>query len=194
MKKYILTLGLFSALVYIGCKKGEDNEPAPINEAELVVPYTDSTFIPSLVYTIYQPGDTIPNGGITIPLPAMNFKTDYKKHLAQYGVKEENVTKAWLTEFKMYIVRPAGKTFDFIDTVRISAAKNESLPEKLICSKAPVPKGSDTVYMDVINDDIKDYFFRDSMGVILNTHFNAIPDSTTRIYFDAKFKVKGLIK
>src|SRR5690606_13134028 len=174
--KNLFILCVASLLIFGSCRKKDGPQ---INDVTLTIPYLDSTYLPPELYLFAPPGTQFP-GGALFPLPPMSFATMYQSYLDQYNTDAEDVRSVRLKEFSMWIVRPDGQKFDFVDSLKIFGA-GENLPDVLIAKKLPVPKGLDSLSLDIPENDLKNYFLKDSMTVKLSAVINELPDSTTRI-------------
>jgi hypothetical protein len=61
------------------------------------------------------------------------------------------------------------------------------LPTKLVGYKYPVPKGLTELDLDIVDEDLKEYFLHDSVHVRLSGHINALPPNGTRMLINTTF-------
>lgn len=180
MKK-ILTLSLaLLAVTFTDCKKikelAEINQDFPYNE-EVEIPFGSSTGTPLPV-------------GMPVSLPPYSFATNYESFLNQYNTSSSKVIHVKLKSLSMRVTYPATQNMDFLDTVRVYVS-GTGLPEKLAAYKYPVPKGVQFLDLDIIDQNIKEYFLRDSMFVRLTGFANALPAANTKMDLAVKFNLRA---
>lgn len=177
MKKYIIGLCL-AVFAFAGCDKIKDltkiDQDFPYNE-EIEVPFGNSTGTPLPV-------------GIPVSLPTYSFATNYQSYLDQYNTSSSKVDHVKLKSLSMRVTYPTSQNFDFLDTVRVYVS-GTNLPEILAAYKYPVPKGVQFLDLDVVDQNLKDYFLRDSMYVKITGFANALPAQGTKIDLAVKFNL-----
>lgn len=180
MKKVVtLSLALLT-LTFTDCKKlkelAEINQDFPYNE-EVEIPFGNST------------GQPLPTG-IPVSLPPYSFATNYESYLDQYNTSTSKVIHVKLKSLSMRVTYPAAQNLDFLDTVRVYVS-GTNLPEKLAAYKYPVPKGLRFLDLDIVDQNLKEYFLRDSMFVRLTGFANALPAAGTKMDLAVKFNLKA---
>lgn len=179
MKKLIIGLAALT-LAVAGCDKVKDL--AEINQD---IPYHEEVEVPFGL----GGGQPLPTG-IPVSLPSYAFATNYQSYLNQYNTSSDKVIHAKLKSLSMRITTPPSQNFDFLDTVRVYVSAN-GLPEKLAAYKYPVPKSVQLVDMDIVDQNLKEYFLRDSMYVKITGYANALPAGGTKMDLAVKFNLKA---
>jgi len=125
---------------------------------------------------------------VNSPIPAIDtaFPTNYQSYLTQYNTSPNKVISTKMKELNFRMTTPPGQTFDFIDTMRVYVFGN-GLPTKLVGYKYPVPKGLTELDLDIVDEDLKEYFLHDSVHVRLSGHINALPPNGTRMLINTTF-------
>jgi hypothetical protein len=93
-----------------------------------------------------------------------------------------------MKSLSMQVTAPPTQNLDFIDTVRVYVF-GPNLPLKLVAYKYPVPNGIQTVNMDVVDENIKEYFLQDTLHVRLTGYINALPGSGTKVKLNTEFNL-----
>jgi hypothetical protein len=174
-----LTLLAFSFLVLcFACKKKTKeltnvNEDIPYSE-EIEFPFGSGTGIPLLI-------------GIPVTFDTV-LLTNYQTYLAQYNTSASKVIHVKMKSLSMQVTAPPTQNLDFIDTVRVYVF-GPNLPLKLVAYKYPVPNGIQTVVMDVVDENIKDYFLQDTLHVRLTGFINALPGGGTKVKLNTEFNL-----
>ncbi len=134
-------------------------------------------------------GDTVvPAGGLAADLPAYSIATNSKQYLAEYNTDAKLVTHVKLKSLTATLLQPSSQNFNFLDTLRLYVSATGQ-PEKLAAYKYGIAKGQNTIEMDVVDFNLKEYFLQDSMYFRINGHFNGIPDSTSKIELKSVFNL-----
>ena len=177
MKKYYLIAAL-AAVGLTSCEK-----LSTLGDISRDFTYTEKVDMPDV------PGlpagvDSLPLGGFTGYVPTMAIATNSKQYIGESGTTPDLVKHARLTKMSAAILQPAGANFDFMDTVRMYLS-GPGLEEKLVAYKYGIPKGTQTLDLDVDTMNLKPYFIKDSMYVRFGGHFVGTPDSTTKLELKA---------
>ncbi len=133
----------------------------------------------------------------SIPLPIAidtviekALATNYQSYLDQYNTSSSKVTSVKMTKLSMRVTVPQSQNFDFIDSVSVFVYAND-LNNILAAKKMPFPKGSRFVEFDVIDQDLKQYFLRDSLFVRVHGHLNSLPGAGTKLDLSTTFNLKA---
>jgi hypothetical protein len=136
----------------------------------------------------YNETTEIPMGtGSGVPLPIgisanflYAFATDYKTWLETYNTSADLVTSTKMKELTLKVVDPPSGNFNWMDTIRVYVS-GDGLPEVLAAYKYPVPKGIQTLDLDIVDQNLKQYFLQDSVRIRLNGFVNALPAQGTKL-------------
>ena len=175
MKRSILVLAALALVVFFGCKKAEDLATIDQDityQEDVPIPYGSSVPIPV-------------NMGTSVPYA---FATDYQTYLNTYHTSADKVISTKMKKLSMRITSPSNQNFDFLDTVKLYV-NAPGLPEVLAAYKAPVPKGTQLVDLDVVDVELKPYFLQDSMHVRLYGFVNTLPQANTTVNLSTTFKL-----
>lgn len=175
MKRIIVIA--FGLLAISACtKKLED-----LIEVKFSVPHTKQVNVQGL------PGNPpIPSQGLTTSIPPIGVETKSEEYIRQYNTSSDLVTEAKLSELKLDIISPATQTFDMVDSLWLFVSAT-GLPETQAAYYFNIPKGLRTLNMITSDENLKDYFLRDSMFFRLQGHFYNAPDSATVFSISTKF-------
>ncbi|MBW7912447.1 MAG: hypothetical protein H3C54_01790 [Taibaiella sp.] len=167
----------FALLVLSACtKKLED-----LVEVKFSVPHTKQVNVQGL------PGNPpIPSQGLTTSIPAIGVETKSEEYIKQYNTSSELITEAQLSEMKLEINTPSSQTFDMVDSLWLFVSAT-GLPEVQAAYYFDIPKGLRALDMITSDENLKDYFLRDSMYFRLQGHFYTAPDSATVFTITTKF-------
>ena len=167
----ILTGLLAVSMSLAACNKEELKKATQIEQD---IHYDETTEIP------FGTGSGTPLPvGISLDLPYA-FATDYKTWLETYNTSSDLVTSTTMKDLTLKVIDPPSGNFDWMDTIRVYISGN-GLPEVLAAYKYPVPKGIQTLNMDIVDQNLKQYFLQDSVHVRLNGYVNALPAQGTKL-------------
>lgn len=167
----------FALLALSACtKKLED-----LLEVKFSVPHTKQVNVQGL------PGNPpIPSMGLTTSIPPIGVETKSEEYIKEYNTSSELISEAKLTEMKLEINAPASQDFDMVDSLWLFVSAT-GLPEVQAAYYFDIPKGVRTLDMTTSDQNLKDYFLRDSMYFRLQGHFYEAPDSATVFTITTKF-------
>ncbi len=176
---------IFAAIVFVslaiaGCKKNGAKNIANVDQD-----------------IVYQEEVEIPIGGpIPIPIPGgidtamyYAFATNYQSYLSEYNTSSDKAIHAKMKKLSMRITSAGTQNFDFMDSIKVYVVGKNGLPDQLVADKVPVPKGTQFVEMDVVGQNLKEYFLQDSMYVRLQGRINALPQLNTKINLSTTFNL-----
>ena len=179
MNKSLILLAAALLVLCLACKK-KTKELTNVDED---IPYSEEIAFPFG----FGPGG--------IPLPADTtasfdtvLLTNYKTYLAQYNTNESKVIHVKMKSLSMQVTAPPSQNLDFIDTVKVYLF-GPTLPLKLVAYKTPVPNGVKIVDMDIVDQNIKEYFLQDTLHVRLVGRINGLPASGTNVKLSTTFNL-----
>lgn len=130
----------------------------------------------------------LPEGGMTAYSPLMPLATNSEEQVSQSGSAINLVKEVKLKQMSVAISKPAGQTFDFMDTVRLFISA-PGLEEKLVAFKYGVPKGQQKLDLDCEAINLREYFIQDTMYVRFGGHFNAVPATESQLELNSTFNM-----
>lgn len=179
--KHTLFLALCALSLY-ACK-GKD----PIKNILVIdqdIPYVDTVDMSNL--------PQIPLQGVKImigPIP-YGFATNYQSYLNQYHTSANLVSSAKLKSFSVEVLTPSGQDMSFLDTLDVTVyGDNSSLQNKLIAyhHRGAMPAGTNKIDFNVVDEELKDYFLRDSVKAGMSGWVHEIPAPGTRLLVRSTF-------
>ncbi len=102
------------------------------------------------------------------------FATDYEKYLKQYGTSKDLVKEIRFKTLSLEYTFPSKNDFDFMDSVRVFL-RSTGLPDKMIAYQYGNNGATNVkkLNMQVITDNIKDYYLKDSITLTVKAHTHA---------------------
>lgn len=147
------------------------------------LPYTKAFQAPKFDTSIH-----IPAGGINFSLPKEAIETNSEEALALYNTTPENIISVKMSRFAQKVTDPQNANFDFFDSLRVYLSV-PGLPEKMVAHTYHIPKGCAKLDLEYTDENLKDYFLRDTVYMRIQGHFVALPDEATQYKIDLNFNL-----
>ena len=147
------------------------------------LPYTKAFQAPKFDNSIQ-----IPDGGINFSLPKEAIETNSKEALALYNTTPDKIISVKMSKFAQKVIDPQNANFDFFDTLRVYLSV-PGLPEKMVAHSYHIPPGTSALDLEYTNENLKDYFLRDTVFMRIQGHFVAFPEEATRYKIDLNFNL-----
>lgn len=177
--KRIIALTLVAGLIIVGsCKKLKS-----VADIKFQVPYKETAEVPGLPNNPFIPAE-----GLTVSLPAIEVESQSEEYLKQYNTSSEFIREVRTTDLRLTIEQPASQNFDIVDSLWLLVSAT-GRPEILAAHKYGIPKGQNVVNLDLVDNDMKEYFLADKMYFRLMGHFYDAPDTTTKLNFFVNFEI-----
>lgn len=173
-KAFILLTGL---ITLAACKK-----LTSLADINFSVPVTKTFSVEGLPNSPYIP----PGNGLTASIPAIPVATQSQDYIGKNNTSSNLVKEVKLGELKLDIDEPLTQTFDLVDSIWLYLSAN-GLQEILVAHKYDIPKGVRTISLNTSEDNIKDYFLKDTVSFRMQGHFYNAPDSATQLTLSLKF-------
>ena len=183
MKKAYLSLAAV-AVIAIGCDKVED-----LAKIEKDLDFTQTVDLAGMPSGL----DSLTSGhSMVANFPTMPIETKSKEFLEGNGssANPDGVEHVKLTKFKASVQLPANGNFDYVDSVYVFLSAN-GLSEILVANKISVPKGSKSIDFDCKDENLKNYFLKDTMYIRMGGKFTGAPDSGSKLEIKPTFNVKA---
>lgn len=183
MKKILLTTISASLFLFASCDKLK--ELASFSQSFDYKQIVDVPGLPSKQVTL-------PQGGASESLPRFGVATNSAQYINENRTSADLITDVLLSKMSMNIISPANGHFDYIDTVKLFLSASASgADEQLVAYKYNIPKGQNTVVLDVTNINLKPYFLKDSMYYRIYGHFVDIPVDETKVEVNTTLTMKA---
>lgn len=168
----ISAISLFTSLALFtttSCKKSSDNGGNGNNTKDLIVvpiDRSDTTSLPNPVVALPVSWD------FTSQLVTLDtFATKVDEYITPYGFAKKDIQKVNLTKLNMVIENAPGQTFNFIKdsvvSIKIYVDSFGGTNPKMVAFKDNVARGLTSMELNVVSDDIKDYFRADYMKIMV---------------------------
>ena len=137
------------------------------------LPYPQTVTIPA--YS--EDGFPVPEGGTSLPFPAIPVATNSREYIAQYNTSADKVVSVSLKSLNMHMTKPEGENFDFVDTIQLYISA-PPMPEVLMAYDYTIAKGTNDVSLTTTNVNLKEYFLKDTMYIRPYMHITKAPKAT----------------
>ncbi len=180
MKKFVL-FAVILIIAFASCQKIKSLANINFN-----IPFSQTVETPAI--DGYNYGLPLPNGGATLPFPAVSVATNSQELFDKYHASSKNLVSARINNIDLQITS-AGQNFDFLDTIQLYISA-QNLPEMLVAYQYNIPKGQTRVDLAIVPDkNLKEYVVKDSVTLRLNAHINALPKPGTQVMAEGVFRV-----
>jgi hypothetical protein len=169
MKKVIGLLSLAGLVLAVGCTKLKN-----LTTINVDVPLSNSTSIPK----VYDTSNHIPfpAAGVSASLPSISIPTNSQQFISGNNTTVNDITSVSMKSATIQMTAPSGANFDYLDSINVYLSAT-NLPTILFASKTSIPKGQNTINLDLSPADtsMKSYFLKDTLNISANAHFNNLP-------------------
>ena len=179
LKNYLPFL-LFAGAALAGCKKFTQ-----LANIDRNIPYSYQLEVPEIPGGIF-----IPPGGFKYSLSTYGFATNSDEYVNEAGSREDLIVHVKLSDLLLRMQQPDTATFDFVDTIRMYISA-DGIPEQLAAYKYGITDGVDSVALDVVDADLKEYFKKDSMYLRLEGHFLDLPPKNAKMDVNTVFSLRA---
>ncbi|MCB9046980.1 MAG: hypothetical protein H6550_12680 [Chitinophagales bacterium] len=177
MKKVILVA--LSVFILASCKKLED-----LIKVNFVVPYSKTVAVTGL-----QDNPVIPPVvGLRASIPPIGVATNSTETMSNYNTSGDLVKSVVFSYLNVDVNEPSSQTLDMVDSLWLYVSAS-GLPEVLVSHYYDIPRGIRSLELETTDDNMKEYFLRDSMYFRIEGHFYNAPDTASVFTFTSKFDV-----
>ncbi len=168
MKRTLCILGFAGLVLAVGCAKLKS-----LTTINVDIPYSQTVTLPAVPDT--TGAIKFPTGGITVTTPVTPVPTQSSQYISNNNTTSKDITSISMKSATLQIINPSGGYFDFLDSISVYLGGN-NLPTILLATKRGIPKGQNTLNLDVpVDSSLKSYFLLDTMNVYFTAHFNNPP-------------------
>lgn len=177
MKRSILVLAV--ALLLASCEKLKD-----LVDINFSVPHTETVTVDGL------PDDPVvpPVVGLRASIPPIAVATMSEENIKKNNTSSKLVTEVKLGQLKLDIQQPGSQTFDIADSLWLYMSA-DGLPEILAAHYFDIPKGIRSLDMNTSDENLKDYFLKDTVYIKMEGRFYQAPDSGSIFSISTRFDV-----
>lgn len=179
MKKLITLVLATSLFTVTSCEKLKE-----LADIKFSVPYSKSVDVPGLPNNPYIP----PTSGLKASIPTIPVETKSEENIKNYNTSPELIKSVVFSQLKLEITHPDFQTMDMVDSLWLYVSAPD-LPEILASHAFDIPKGIRSIDLETNDENVKEYFLKETMYFRVEGHFNTAPDSTSVINFSAAFNV-----
>ncbi|PNW26263.1 hypothetical protein [Formosa algae] len=147
---------LLIVLVTVSCDNLDDFTKFDIT-------YDESVTIPATV-----PID-IP---FTISTP--EIETNSESTFSINDTSEDLIEDITLSEFRLTLTSPSDEDFSFLETIEIYIAADGLEDTKLAWNTTPIENGTNVMYLETSDEDLKNYIFQDSFYLKIETGIDEV--------------------
>lgn len=165
---------LFAAFIGIGCNQIKD---AIIINKDLDYNATlEVNGVPGLPDTVVS----LPQSGVRADFPKVTSATNAQQYMTDYNTSGDNVSSVIISKMSLEMTQPDGQDFNFIDSVNVYLSAS-GLDELLMGYRYDIPKGTKTIDLTREDNNIKEYFLKDSVSFRISAHFVEIPKDSGKM-------------
>lgn len=148
------------------------------------VPYTDTIEVKGL-----ENSPPIPiSGGIRASIPAIPVPTHSEENIREYNTSSELIREVMITQLDLNILQPSSQNFDIADSLWLYMSAN-GLPDVLAAYYYDIPKGTRDLKLNTTDDNIREYFLKDTIYFRIDGRFYQAPDSNSTVSITTRFDV-----
>lgn len=174
----ILCISLFVLLGASGCKKIEDLLTFQVNDS--------SSFV--------VPASGLLNATV-LSLPGATVNSSSSSTYAANNTSADHIQDVTLDRLALTVTDPAGQNFDFLKSVKIYIATDNSGTNKtLLASLSPVPTGQTTINLMPSGAKLDQYLRSSSYTLFTDVELAQAVRQNTTVRADSRFNVKAKLK
>lgn len=146
------------------------------------VPYTDTVEVNGL-----EGNPVVPSvGGIRASIPPIAVPTNSEENIRKSNTSAELIKEVKIGELSMSILQPGTLTFDIVDSIWLYM-RASGLPDVLAAYSYDVPQGLRTLDLTTSDENIRDYFLKDTVFFRIEGRFYNAPDSNSVFSITTRF-------
>lgn len=177
MKRKFTLVIVAALIVTASCKK-----LIQLADIHFSVPNTETVTVDGL-----EGNPPIPvNIGKKATLPPVPVPTNSEEYINQYNTSSSLIKEVVLGELNMEILEPSTQTFDLVDSLWLYISA-DGLPEILVAHQFNIPDDVRKLDLNTSEDNLKDYFLKETINFKIEGYFMKAPDSGTTFNITTRF-------